>query len=390
VQISKKIFFVSKDANWQLYRNEIFTKLAHTFNFEIQILTTGDLNSHLLENERLQYKIFKNKFAAQKKISLFPGAIKYIIKNKPDVVIGLDNTTQLTEYLTFIMCKLYKIKYIWWTHGYDHLPLKNKFLRVAREKYKLFFLRKADVIITFSEYGKEFLVERRVKKENIFVAPNTLDTDKLTYLHNKVQNTFNKIDFVKSHFKKLNENDRNIILLFSGRLNKNKKVENALLALKQLVDSNIHAYLYILGDGEEKFNLQALAKELQIDDHVNFAGPVYEDEESSKYFLSGDVFIMPGYVGLAIVHAFAFGLPILTEDVKTHSPEIQYLHHGYNGYFIKENNIEKMADAIKKLYLDENLLQELKSGARQTILQEANIHTMLNGMNQAIQSVINK
>jgi len=67
-----------------------------------------------------------------------------------------------------------------------------------------------------------------------------------------------------------------------------------------------------------------------------FLGSIFNDEILNKWFSVSQLFIMPGYVGLAIIHAFCYSLPILTEKLSYHSPEIQYLKDGINGYLLSE------------------------------------------------------
>lgn len=112
-----KLFFISKCANWQKYRLEVLTKLAETYGYDVEILTTGKLKPYLQANHVVKYKIFNSIFPQKFSFSLMPGILKYIIKNKPDVVLCLNNSTQLTEYLALMLCKLIGVRFVWWTHG---------------------------------------------------------------------------------------------------------------------------------------------------------------------------------------------------------------------------------------------------------------------------------
>ena len=81
--MNKNLFFLSRDANWQHYRNEVLTYLAKTYSLNVEILTTDTLKPYLKENEYLKYKIFKNWFSSSRKFNFFPGSLLYIIKKKP-------------------------------------------------------------------------------------------------------------------------------------------------------------------------------------------------------------------------------------------------------------------------------------------------------------------
>ncbi|KAA6441177.1 glycosyltransferase family 4 protein [Dyadobacter flavalbus] len=380
--MSKKLYFISRDANWQHYRNEVLTYLANKHDYQVEILTTGQLKPYLHENDRLKYKIFKNVFSDEAKKSFFPGALSYMLKNKPGYVLGLNNGTQLTEYIGILLCKLAGIKFIAWTHAYDHKPITNPLKKLFKAAQNYYFFTLADSIVTFSYAGRDYLIEKGFPKEKIHVAPNTLDTNRLLAIKEKIKVGFDRTSFLKTISPEMNENSK--VIIFSGRLNKFKKVDAIIraMALLNKQDPNIH--LIVVGDGDQMTLLKELAISLNIQNKVHFTGYIFEETIVGKYFLASDIFIMPGYVGLAIVHAFSYGLPLITEDIDFHSPEIQLLHDGQNGYFVKENDEKQLADKILHLLSDKALLQQLSTNALKTIQEEASIDLMVERMNTAI------
>lgn len=68
----------------------------------------------------------------------------------------------------------------------------------------------------------------------------------------------------------------------------------------------------------------------------------------------------PGLIGLAILDAFAAGLPVVTTDFHGHSPEIAYLQHGYNGLMVPA---AQLVTEVTKLLQQPDLLRQLASGA---------------------------
>jgi 1,2-diacylglycerol 3-alpha-glucosyltransferase len=371
-----KIYFVSKGANWQKYRLEVLTKLAQTYNHNIEILTTGVIKDYLSDNEYIKYITFRSIFPQKWKISFMPGILIYILRNKPDVILALNSVTNITEYLSLVLSKIINIKFIWWTHAYDHH--KKKIYTEIKRIYTLFFLRLADCIITFSQKGKDYLLRNGFREEKIFVAPNTLDTSKI----------LKQIEFSKSQnssdiLQKLGLNITSKILLFSGRLNKEKKVDNAIKACGLVVNKIPEILLVIIGDGEEFISLKDFA-EKTIPYNVIFLGPIFNDSILNQWFSISKLFIMPGYVGLAIIHAFCYSLPLITEDISYHSPEIQYLKNGYNGFLVEENNIQQLADKIIELLSDETKRSSFAENALHTAQNEGSIENMVNSMNNAL------
>ena len=382
--LRKKIFFISKDSNWQLYRNEILTKLCDEYDYNIEVLTTSPIKEYIKGNKKVVYKTFKNILGCKGQSSFMPAIIPYLIKNKPDIVLAVNNVTQLTEYLSLIICKILGIKFVWWTHAYDHNPKYTGFFKILKDKYTLFFLSKADRIITFSDAGKGYLIQNGVDVSKIITAPNTLDTDKLSELRRRVEEDFDRGEFLKGVFADYSREEDSLILLYSGRLKKDKKVINALKSVKILNDDGIKVRFIVVGDGEDYDYLKEETESLGITNLVSFPGFVFNDEEISRFFLASDLFLMPGYVGLAIVHAFSFGLPIITEKVNFHSPEIQYLKHGKNGYFVNVDDVNQLSDLIMQLKNDAELRRLLGKAAKFVVEEEANVKNMISQMNKAL------
>ena len=82
-------------------------------------------------------------------------------------------------------------------------------------------------------------------------------------------------------------------------------------------------------------------------------------------FKAADVFINPGMIGLAILDAFAAGLPVFTTAQASHSPEIDYLINGENG-LISDLDIAKFSDSVANVFSDPPLLKQLKINASNT------------------------
>jgi len=179
-------------------------------------------------------------------------------------------------------------------------------------------------------------------------------------------------------FKELGFSPHDKIVLFSGRLQKRKRIDLGIKAINQLAEMDNSIKYLIIGSGPEEDYLKSISGE-----NIIFKGEIYDAETVPKYFLISKLFLCPGWTGLAIVHAFCFGLPLIT--VKGHhAPEIQYLVHGFNGYFLEENKISEIDIYMKKLIYDETLLSRMSKNAFKTAQNEASIKNMLSKFYEAI------
>ncbi len=376
----KKIYFISKDANWQLYRLEVFTKLAEKYNYKFEILTTGELKPYLEDNEYVKYKKFRSFFPLSTNINFFPGALQYIVKNKPDFVLVIINASNFTEFLSIPLCKILNIPVVIWTHGYDHGIRKKGLINDLRLLITRFFQKRADHIFTFSRNGKEYLISKDIPKEKITVTPNTLNTDVWLDKYNYCEKSKLR--------KKYNYKKESIVLLFSGRLYKDKKVMNLLYVIEyiQKEHKNYNIFLNIVGDGSERQTLEDYVHQNKIK-NIIFHGNIFDESKIAEIFCISDLFVMPGCVGLAIVHAFCFGLPIITEDIFCHGPEIQYLEDNINGYLIEENDIISFANKLLYLSADNVELQKISNNALLTARGNASIDNMIKMMDLGFKKI---
>jgi 1,2-diacylglycerol 3-alpha-glucosyltransferase len=101
------------------------------------------------------------------------------------------------------------------------------------------------------------------------------------------------------------------IFLFVGRVDAEKRVDVLLRAMKELRRDNVQ--LAVAGQGAAVRDLQALAKDLRLGDHVRFTGFI-PNEELHVLLNSVAVFTMPSeaeLLSIASLEAMACGRPLL-------------------------------------------------------------------------------
>ncbi len=116
-----------------------------------------------------------------------------------------------------------------------------------------------------------------------------------------------------------------------------------------------------------------------------FTGAIYEETALAPWFLSSTVFCYPANMGLSILHAFGYGLPVITSDkVESQNPEIEVFENGRNGMHYRHGDVDDLADKIRHILSDPKLLASLSDGARDTVSETYNIPSMVDGMESAI------
>ena len=125
----------------------------------------------------------------------------------------------------------------------------------------------------------------------------------------KFENTAPKFDLHKKYplFK--------FIVLAASRLEKEKNISLALLALAEIVSAHKDIGMVIVGEGSEKEKLMNQSRSLGIEKNIVFEG---WSSDLSSYYKTADAFILTsnyeGY-GLSLVEAAASSCPIITTDV---------------------------------------------------------------------------
>lgn len=106
-----------------------------------------------------------------------------------------------------------------------------------------------------------------------------------------------------------------IALLYTGRLEKEKRADVAIYALKAARDARHDAGLTIVGQGREEERLRTLVRSLGMERFVEFVG--WRDD-ITPFLSQADALLVPsvyeGY-GLVVVEALAAGVPVIATDV---------------------------------------------------------------------------
>ncbi len=132
-----------------------------------------------------------------------------------------------------------------------------------------------------------------------------------------------------------------------GRFSKEKNQQMMYRALAAFLAKGHEARLLMLGKGEEEANLKALAKELGLEERIDYAGHVNNVED---YLKSADVFLLSSHYEaqpLCVLEAMAAGLPVISTDVGGVSDIVTD-----NGILVSDEDVEAMAQAMEQLYLN--------------------------------------
>jgi len=358
------------------YRVPLFRKLIEDDRFEIII----DASPHFNGVNSSKNAIFAN--LAHKCIQFFGGMFYWqsgiSVSKKLEyngVLIINGNPRVLSNYLLLIQARLRKIPVIDWNHGWS--PTSTKF----RSKIRRLLMRSVDYHLLYTDAEVNNYIDIGYTKSQCYSANNTINLSDIDKCASKT--SANDIE----KFKKRNLLKDKRVLLFSGRLRNNPSTNLLVLinALKHLVRLNDCYRLIIIGDGEEKDNLLNESTQLGLDDYIIWLGEVYDEESLAPWFLVADCFVYPGAIGLSIMHAFGYGLPVITHDkIEEHNPEISALKNHYNGVFFKKGDVSSLVEKIEKYFSEPNEMSNMKKHSYDTIRGEYSFDGMVNRVSNVI------
>ncbi len=152
------------------------------------------------------------------------------------------------------------------------------------------------------------------------------------------------------------------VLLHVGRLKKYKSTDHLLQAARLLLDKGRALRVVIVGSGDDRPRLEALAARLGLADHVQFTGFISEEEKVSWYHRAAVLVensVKEGW-GLIVMEANACGTPV----VVARSPGlVDSSKDGVNGFFYDYGNIGQLVEKLDLLLADEPLRRKLGTQA---------------------------
>ena len=141
------------------------------------------------------------------------------------------------------------------------------------------------------------------------------------------------------------------IILFVGRIEPLKGIDQLLRAMTYLQNSQGLRLVIIGGDGHSQYEmerLQKLSRNLHIEDSVTFLGLI-EHEKLPYFYSAADVCVIPSYYesfGLVALESIACGTPVVATDVGSLK---NIIHQGETGYVVADNTPHYLADKIALL-----------------------------------------
>lgn len=268
--------------------------------------------------------------------------------------------------------------------------------------------RISGIPFTFTAHAKDIfvydteshLLEEKAKAASAIVTVTNFNlrylTEKLPELnHGKIKVVHNGINIEQFRFNGSSSREKNMILTV-GRLVIKKGFNYLLEACSLLKERGVPFRCVIVGDGNEKENLHEQCRILQLEEEVEFAGPMNLDEVASLMG-KATVLCLPcvqapdnnvDALPTVLLEALACGTPIVSTKISG-IPEI--VTSGEDGLLVEPEDSESLSREIERLLSSKQLQQKFAQKGRLKAAEKfdlrKNVRQLLQVFSEASQPV---
>ena len=233
----------------------------------------------------------------------------------------------------------------------DKVKAKKKIGWIHNDYEKLGMDKKIDNKY-FSKLDYVFTVSEECLKVLKMVFPQY--DRKFRLMHNIVsEKTIKKLAL--EEISDIDFNNKNINIISVGRLNYQKGFELAIEACSILKEKGYNIKWNIVGEGEERSNLENLINKFELEENFNLLGI---RENPYPYIKKSDIYVQPSRFegkSIAIDEAKILNKPIVVTNFSTAKDQIINNKNG----IITEMNSKSLANEIERIICDEKLKKKI-------------------------------
>jgi colanic acid/amylovoran biosynthesis glycosyltransferase len=169
-------------------------------------------------------------------------------------------------------------------------------------------------------------------------------------------------------------------LFCAARLSPEKGLPFLIHALKLLLDDGHELELRVAGDGPSRGQLETLAMELGLSNHVYFLGYLGEDA-IIRELQAADLFVLPSFaegIPVSAMEAMAVGVPVIATNTGGIS---ELIEDGKTGLLVRPSDSEALAGAVVAMIEDYYFRRRAAELARKKVTDEFDIEKEMTKFN---------
>jgi glycosyltransferase involved in cell wall biosynthesis len=365
------------------YRKPIFRELANRAGVNLKVyFSNNDASLENVKADGFDAKPFpiKSFTIGKRKLMWHSAQWDSARRGACNVLILSWNVQYLSLIPTLVRARFNGIRTILWGHGFSKTesPLR-KWTRDA-------IGRLADALVFYDHVTAKKFVDSGWSKKRIFVAPNSLDQFEIQRAREKWLQDLPALR--EEQIKRGLVDKKNLI--YVGRIYQENRLDLMVSALPEILKKHSDIQLLVIGEVNDcALEIQCQAEKLGVSHLIKWLGPIYDEQTISLYMLSSQLFCYPANIGLSIMHAMGYGVPVITGDnISTHNPEIHVLRNGENGILFHHLDSNDLAEKISFALSSPGFLARMGRISRETVLGGFTIKHMVDGFISAIETVL--
>ena len=291
-----------------------------------------------------------------------------------DVIVSTGNPRYLNIYPMALDARRRGVPIIWWCQGWtpEASPVTTKIRHWLTRRFP-------NAVMVYTEKEAKAFIEMGFPAERTFYLNNTIDET-----------------LIKAEIDRLSPSDLNgfreseglegrKLLIFCSRLTPKTRLLQAIDMVQRLRTAHPDMLLVVIGDGVMRAEAEERVRAQGLSDNVRFLGAIFDEAALAPWFLSAECLLYPGPIGLSLLHAFAYGLPVVTHDnMRSQNPEIAALTPSENGLLFKQNDIQDFSVNVAKILADPLLQERMGKKAYQTAHGDFTMASMVRNFEEAV------
>lgn len=376
--MTQSIRLVIQQPSLAKYRVPVFRELARRPDIDFKLLygARGDLPNAEPDGFAAEPVYLWHKWLGGQQFFWHSAQWKSASPKVADVLMLTWNPRYASLLPTLLRARANGVPTILWGHGY------SKSENLYRKKIRSSFTKLATALLFYNQTVANRFLADGWDPDSIFVARNCLDQQPIQAARRAWQEDPARL----AAFRREHRIGPGPNFLFVSRLHPTNRLELLVQATAELSSDFPQAEVFIIGTGaEEQPKLEHLAETLAISKRIRFIGAVYDEMKLAPWFLSSDVFCYPANIGLSLLHAFGYGLPVVTSDnLAGQNPEIEALSPGENGLLYADGDATALAAALRTIVTNPQLADRMSAEATRTVTEEFTLENMVAGMAAAV------
>ena len=298
-----------------------------------------------------------------------PSIIWHLIKFKPQIIYANAFTVWTAIAVTLKRLLGWKVIIIY-EGGSPGIDYRNSPLRLWSRRL---MVRLADAFVVNGQLARDYIVEvLGAKQEQVFAQPFLVPSVKALLQYSEQEEP--QIDPQLKH----------PLFLYVGQIVPRKGLKVLLETCLLLKSWGYSDYsLLVVGDGEQRQELEAFASNNKLDEQVKWIGKV-QYKCLGAYFQAADVFVFPTYEdiwGMVLTEAMAFGKPVICSQGAN---AVEMVAEGENGFIFNPEQTEQLAEYMCRFLENPDLIEKMGQKSEQIMANHTPVDATKSFTNAAV------